>query len=127
MIGYVTLGTNDLAKAVAYYDALFGSINIGRMMEDEYFVLWASSPEAPAVAVTVPFNKEPATVGNGVMVSLMMESPEKIQAFHSKALELGGTDEGKPGFRPEGNDKGYYGAYFRDLDGNKLNVFCIVE
>ena len=127
MIGYVTLGTNDLAKAVAYYDALFGSINIGRMMEDEYFVAWAPSPEAPAVSVTVPFNKEPATVGNGVMVSLMMESPEKIQAFHSKALELGGTDEGKPGFRPEGNDKGYYGAYFRDLDGNKLNVFCIVE
>jgi len=127
MIGYVTLGTNDLAKAVAYYDALFGSINIGRMMEDEYFVAWAPSPEAPAVSVTVPFNKEPATVGNGVMVSLMMESPEKIQAFHSKALELGGTDEGKPGFRPEGNDKGYYGAYFRDLDGNKLNAFCIVE
>jgi len=128
MIGYVTLGTNDMQKAVAYYDALFGSIGIGRFMEEEdYFVAWASEPDAPSVAVSVPFNKEPATVGNGVMVGLFMESQEKVDAFYKLALELGGVDEGKPGFRPEGNDKGFYAGYFRDLDGNKLNAFCMVE
>lgn len=128
MIGYVTLGTNDLPRAVNYYDALFGSIDAGRFMEEEgYFVAWATEPEAPSVAVSVPFNKEPATVGNGVMVALFMESPAKVDAFYKTALELGGTCEGKPGFRPEGNNKGFYGGYFRDLDGNKLNAFCMVE
>jgi len=128
MIGYITLGTNDLPRAVAYYDALFGSIDVGRFMEeDNYFVAWAPAPDAPAVSVTIPFNKEPATVGNGVMVALFMESPEKVDAFYKKALELGGIDDGKPGFRPEGNNKGFYSGYFRDLDGNKLNAFCMVE
>jgi len=128
MIGYVTLGTNDLAKATEYYDALFGSLGIGRFMEEEgYFAAWAAGPDAPSVAVASPFNKEPATVGNGVMVGLYMESPEQVDAFYNKALELGGTDEGKPGFRPEGNDSGFYAGYFRDLDGNKLNAFCMIE
>jgi len=128
MIGYVTLGTNDLPRAVTYYDALFGSIGVGRFMEvDNYFVAWSPTPDAPAVCATIPFNKEAATVGNGVMVALFMETPEKVDAFYKKALELGGTDEGMPGFRPEDSDKGYYGAYFRDLDGNKLNAFCMVE
>ena len=128
MIGYVTLGSNDLPRAVAYYDALFESIGVSRFMEEEnYFVAWAPAPDAPSVAVTVPFNKEAASVGNGVMVALFMESPEKVDAFYNKALELGGTDEGKPGFRPENNDKGFYAGYFRDLDGNKLNAFCMVE
>ena len=128
MIGYVTLGTNDLPRAVAYYDALFGSINVGRFMEIEnYFVAWSPSTEAPAVSVTVPFNQEPATVGNGVMVALYMETKEQVDAFYKKALELGGTCEGKPGFRPEEDTKGFYAGYFRDLDGNKLNAFCMVE
>ena len=82
---------------------------------------------APSVAVTVPFNKQPATVGNGVMVALFMQSKEQVNAFHARALELGGSNEGDPGFRPEGNTSGFYAGYFRDLDGNKLNAFCIVE
>jgi len=128
MIGYVTLGTNDLPRAVAYYDALFGSIGIGRYMEeDNYFVAWGASPDAPSLAATIPYNKEPATVGNGVMVALFMESRDKVDAFYKKALELGSRDEGAPGFRPEGSAAGYYGSYFRDLDGNKLNAFCMVE
>ena len=128
MIGYVTLGTNDLPRAVAYYDGLFKSIGIGRFMQqDNYFVAWSPAPDAPAVSVTIPFNKQPATVGNGVMVALYFESPAQVDAFYHKALELGGTDEGKPGFRPEGASKGFYAGYFRDLDGNKLNAFCMVE
>ena len=128
MIGYVTLGTNDLQKAAAYYDELFGSIGIGRFMEEEnYFIAWAPQPNAPSVAVSVPFNKEKATVGNGTMVALFLDSPDKVDALHKKALELGGTNEGSPGFRPAENDKGFYAGYFRDLDGNKLNAFCMVE
>ena len=128
MIGYVTLGTNDLQKAAAFYDALFGSIGIGRFIEEEgYFIAWSPEPTAPAVSVSVPFNKEKATVGNGTMVALFLETPDKVDAFHKKALELGGTNEGDPGFRPAENDKGFYAGYFRDLDGNKLNAFCMVE
>lgn len=126
MIGYVTLGTNDLPRAVKYYDELFGSLGIKRFMEEEnYFVAWAPSPEQPSVAVSVPFNQEVATVGNGTMVALLMESPQQVDAFYAKAIELGGTDEGKPGFRPADATSGFYAGYFRDLDGNKLNAFCL--
>ena len=128
MIGYVTLGTNGLEKAANFYDELFGSIGAKRVLEEKnYFIAWGSSLNAPSVAVTVPFNKQPATVGNGVMVALFMQSKEQVNAFHARALELGGSNEGDPGFRPEGNTSGFYAGYFRDLDGNKLNAFCIVE
>jgi len=135
MIGYTMLGTNDLDKAVKYYDALFDSIGISRVMEvDDYFVAWAPSPEAPGFSVCNPYNKEKATVGNGVMVALTMESKDQVRAFHAKALELGGTTEGAPGFRGdngefngEDGESGYYGSYFRDLDGNKVAAFFVVK
>lgn len=128
MIGYVTLGTNDLDKAAAYYDALLGEIGAGRFMEQEnYFIAWATTPDQPSLAVSKPFNQEPATVGNGTMVALYLDSPEKVDALHRKALELGGTSEGDPGFRPAENTSGFYAGYFRDLDGNKLNLFCMVQ
>ncbi len=123
MIGYVTLGTNDLANATAFYDALFGTIGAGRVYEGDTFVAWGTSSEAPAISVIKPFDGEPATVGNGVMVAVPMRNPEQVDAFHQKALALGATDEGAPGPRV-GN---FYAAYFRDLDGNKLNAFCIVD
>ncbi|WP_223786586.1 VOC family protein [Marinicella meishanensis] len=128
MIGYVTMGTNDLPRATAYYDALFKSIGVGRFLEeDNYFVAWSPGQNAPGVSVTIPFNQEAATVGNGNMVALYLETPEQVDAFYQKALELGGTDEGQPGFRPPEANKGFYAGYFRDLDGNKLNAFCMVE
>ena len=123
MIGYVTLGTNQLENAVKFYEALFGSIGAGRQMEGDTFVAFSTGPNSPAVSVIEPFNKEPATAGNGTMVAIAMDSPEKVDSFHAKALELGGTDEGAPGMR-FGN---FYAAYFRDLDGNKLNAFCFVK
>lgn len=119
MIGYVTLGTNDLEKAVPFYDALFGVLGAGRFMENESFIAWAVSPDKPAISVTKPFNGEPATVGNGTMVALAVKNTEKVDEVYAKAIELGASCEGKPGDR--GN--GFYAAYFRDLDGNKLNVF----
>jgi predicted lactoylglutathione lyase len=120
MIGYVTIGTNDLARAAAYYDTLLGEMGAKRMMENEQFVAWSIKPDQPGLAVTKPFDKKAATVGNGVMVALVVDSPAKVNALHRKALQLGGTDEGAPG--PRGED--FYAGYFRDLDGNKLNFFC---
>jgi catechol 2,3-dioxygenase-like lactoylglutathione lyase family enzyme len=120
MIGYVTIGTNDLARAAAFYDALLGEIGAKRMMENEQFVAWSAKPDQPGLGVTKPFDKKPATVGNGVMVALMVDSTAKVDALHRKALQLGGSDEGAPGPRGEG----FYAGYFRDLDGNKLNFFC---
>ncbi len=128
MIGYVTLGTNDLQRAAAFYDALFASIGAGRFMEeDDYFIAWATTPDQPSVAVSIPFDKKPASVGNGTMVALFFESTEQVDALYNKAIELGAPCEGKPGFRPPEAISGFYAAYFRDLDGNKLNAFCMVE
>ncbi|MBI5504141.1 MAG: VOC family protein [Deltaproteobacteria bacterium] len=119
MIGYVTLGTNDLARAARFYDELLSSIGAKRVFDMETFIAWGTGPDQPGVAVTKPFDGKPATVGNGVMVALAMDSTAKVDALYAKAIELGATDEGAPG--PRG--PGFYAGYFRDLDGNKLNAF----
>ena len=121
MIGYVTLGTNDMARAARFYDELLGLLGAKRFMEADTFVAWAVTPEQPSLGVIKPYDGQPATVGNGVMVALTVDSNAMVDAFHRKALELGGKDEGAPGPRGEG---GFYAAYFRDLDGHKLNCFC---
>ena len=123
MIGYVTLGSNDLDRAVAFYDALLGDLGAKQMMNDGRMVIYAREMGQPMVAVCKPYDGEAATVGNGTMVALAMEGPEAVDAFHARALELGGTDEGAAGPR----QGGFYGGYFRDLDGNKLVAFCFVS
>ena len=123
MIGYVTLGTNDLEKAVSFYDQLFATIGAGRFLETEQFVAWSTGMDQAGVSVTKPFDGKPATVGNGTMVAIMLDSNDKVDAFYQKAIELGGTCEGKPG--PRGEMSGFYAGYFRDLDGNKLNAFHV--
>ena len=120
MIGYVTLGTNDLQKAVAFYDVLLAEVGAARFMQEETFVAWAVAPDQPALSVCKPYDGNAATVGNGNMVALLVDSTDKVDAVYAKAIELGGTDEGPPGKRMDG----FYAAYFRDLDGNKLNAFC---
>lgn len=120
MIGYTTLGTNDLPRAAAFYDALFEVIGIRRMMDFGRGYAWGSGMDKPGFGVMLPFDGQPATVGNGVMIALVVDSRAKVDALHAKALALGGRDEGAPGLRGEG----FYAAYFRDLDGNKLNAFC---
>lgn len=121
MIGYVTLGTNDLPRAAAFYDALLAEIGAKRFMEAERFIAWAVSPTQPSLGVIKPYDGKAATVGNGTMVALLVDSKDKVDRLHAKALSLGGTDEGPAG--PRGD--GFYAGYFRDLDGNKLNVFCM--
>ena len=122
MIGYVTLGTNDLPRAATFYDAIAKHFGVGRMMDFDTFIAWGEMGGAAGVAATKPFDGEPATVGNGTMVALQVDSPEKVQAVYDTALANGGSDEGAPG--PRGDD-GFFAGYFRDPDGNKLNVFCM--
>lgn len=122
MIGYVTLGTKDFDKAAAFYDALFGVLGVGRLMDEETFIAWGPGMGSPAVSIVRNCaNGEVASVGNGVMIALAMDAPDKVDAVYAKAIELGGADEGGPGFRGDT----FYAGYFRDLDGNKLNAFCI--
>jgi catechol 2,3-dioxygenase-like lactoylglutathione lyase family enzyme len=121
VIGYVTIGTNDLPRAAAFYDALLAELGARRLLELPRGLMWGVSWDKPSLGVLTPFDGQPATVGNGVMVALVVDSTEKVDRVHAKALALGGKDEGPAGRRGEG----FYGGYFRDLDGNKLNVFCI--
>ena len=121
MIGYVTLGTNDLAKATKFYDALLATIGAKRYMESERFIAWGTSPTTAGPCLLQPFDGKAATVGNGVMVALVFDSHEKVDALYKKAMELGASDEGPPGAR----GGGFYAGYFRDPEGNKLNAFCM--
>ncbi|MCH8183669.1 MAG: VOC family protein [Proteobacteria bacterium] len=115
MISYVTIGTNDLEGTAKFYDAVLGVLGASRKYETETFIAWAAKSGGPMISLNKPYDGNPASAGNGMMVALTAESPAMVDAVHKKALELGATDEGAPG--PRGG--GYYG-YFRDPDGNKL-------
>lgn len=124
MIGYVVLGTNDLPRAKSFYDTLLAEMGVSCLMEfGGRGYGWAASMDHPMLCIMTPYDGKPATVGNGVMAGVSVASRDLVDRIHSKALELGGTDEGPPGLRAEGGE-GFYAAYFRDLDGNKLDVFC---
>ena len=124
MIGYVTLGTNDLDRAAAFYDSVLAEIGAKRFSTTGRMVVNGAQPDAPMLMLCTPFDKQEATVGNGVMVSLKLDPREVVDRVHAKALELGAEDEGAPG--PRRQTGGYF-AYFRDLDGNKLAAFTMGE
>ena len=121
MIGYVTLGTNDLARAAKFYDPIAAELGVGRFMEMETFIAWGAPGGGAGIGLTKPFDGQPATVGNGVMAALEAKDKAQVDRIYALAISLGGTDEGPPGDR--GN--GFYAAYFRDPDGNKLNAFVM--
>lgn len=121
MIGYVTLGTNDRARGAKFYDAVCGELGVGRMMENDQFIAWGVPGGGAGIGLTAPFDGQPATVGNGVMVALEARDEAQVRRLHEIALVNGGTCEGPPGPRGEG----FYAAYFRDPDGNKLNAFLM--
>jgi catechol 2,3-dioxygenase-like lactoylglutathione lyase family enzyme len=120
MIGYVTLGTNDLPRASAFYDALLAEIGAKRLWSSDRGIGWGVAEDKPMLAVMKPYDGKAATVGNGVMVAFVVDAKEKVDRLYRKAMDLGSQDEGPVG--PRGD--GFYAGYFRDLDGNKLNVFC---
>lgn len=123
MIGYVTLGTNDLARAAKFYDALAAEMGVGRMMDFESFIAWGSAGGAPGIGLTKPFDGNAASVGNGVMVALEAKDKDQVHRLYDIALANGGTCEGPPGARGDT----FYAGYFRDPDGNKLNAFMMVQ
>jgi catechol 2,3-dioxygenase-like lactoylglutathione lyase family enzyme len=126
MIGYVTLGSNDLAKSRAFYDALMPVIGAGRIMEfGDAFTMYGTSLGRPGLAVCKPYDGNTATAGNGNMAAIACDRRAHVDAFHAKAMELGGTCEGPAGLRGEEGAQAFYGAYFRDPDGNKLCAFRI--
>ena len=120
MIGYTTLGVKDLAKAEQFYTAVFAELGGTLVMGMDRIKLFGTGPGAPMFGICLPYDEKPASTGNGTMVAITCESTAKVDAAYKKARDLGASDEGAPGQR----GPGFYGAYIRDLDGNKLNVFC---
>ncbi len=126
MIGYSMYGSNDLPRSFAFYDAVFGSVGIDRLMEfPTGAVAWGTSWTAPMIAIGPPHDGQPATVGNGAMIAVVLDSRDKVAAMHAAALSAGGTCDGPPGVRGEEGPGAFYGAYFRDPDGNKLCAFRV--
>ena len=126
MFSYTVLGTNDLARAITFYDAVLAPLGHDRIEEydpDGTSAAWGLDDPGPHLWVTLPFDGRPATVGNGVMVSFLANSRAEVDAFHRAALATGGTDEGGPGVRPQYAPH-FYAAYVRDPDGNKINAVC---
>lgn len=121
MIGYVTVGTNDLARAALFYDALAAEMGVGRMMDFPTLIAWGTPGGPAGIAATAPFDGKPATVGNGMMVALEARDRAQVDRLHALALAHGGTCDGPPGPRGET----FYAGYFRDPDGNKLNAFLM--
>lgn len=121
MIGYITLGSNDIETAAKFYDEIFEEIGARRVWDKPGFVAWSNPENASAFAIVSPYNNEAATIGNGVMISIKAPDQKTIDLIHNKAIKLGAKNEGNPGPREPNS----YCAYFRDLDGNKINFYCI--
>lgn len=121
MIGYVTIGTRDLERAAKFYDVICTELGTPRMFTTDKSIAWGLQDGPAGLGVCYPHDGHQMSVGNGVMVALQANSKQQVDRLYSLALSLGGTDEGPPGSRSDT----FYAAYFRDLDGNKLNVFFI--
>ncbi|WP_432471021.1 VOC family protein [Amphritea sp. HPY] len=122
MIGYITIGTNDLERATSFYDVIFNEMGAAKAFDTDRLSAWSFGEGKPLFTVTKPFDESEATVGNGGMVALTTSSQESVDKLHTKALELGATSEGGPYLK----GKNFYVGYFRDLDGNKLNFHCYI-
>jgi catechol 2,3-dioxygenase-like lactoylglutathione lyase family enzyme len=125
MIGYTLLGTNDIDRARAFYDALFGMSGVSRLMDMPHMTAWGVGWDVPMFGVTLPYDRQAATIGNGSMLALVQPGRAQVDALHAKAIALGGIDEGAPGVRGEEGDQAFYGGYARDLDGNKLCFYHV--
>ena len=123
MLGYITLGTNDLDRAGEFYDTLLAEVGARRTMTDVRMLGWGTDTSQTMFSVIKPFDEKDATVGNGVMIAFNVGSAEAVDKVYARALELGAEDEGAPHDR--GSTMGFYGGYFRDLDGNKLVAYCL--
>ena len=124
MIGFVMVGTNNLNKAISFYDVLLETINLKRIVTNEKYAGYSSNenPENIEFYVTNPANKENATYGNGTQISFLVNSKDTVDKFYNLGIKLGGKDEGAPGIR-----SGDYYCYLRDLDENKVCAFAKID
>lgn len=125
MIGYATIGTNDPTRALAFWDAFMADLGAKRLMEmpdARQMTFYGTARNKPMLGVTKPYDGSQASPGNGNMVALPMESRQQVDALHARAIALGAADDGAPGLRGPEN-LGFYFAYFRDPDGNKIALF----
>jgi catechol 2,3-dioxygenase-like lactoylglutathione lyase family enzyme len=126
MFSYISLGTDDIARAIRFYDAALAPLGHRRIPDydpEGHSAAWGLDDPGPHLWLTEPFDGNPASVGNGTMVSFLAETRDAVDAFHAAALAHGGVDEGQPGLRPHYGPH-FYAAYVRDPDGNKLNAVC---
>lgn len=126
MISHIHIGTSNLLRAVEFYDVVLKPLNIRRKFveEENGWAGWKSDvADRPLFLVGRPFNGAQSSAGNGAMVALLSPSRRTVDLCYEKALKAGATDEGKPGLRPNYHSE-YYGAYFRDLDDNKVCICC---
>jgi catechol 2,3-dioxygenase-like lactoylglutathione lyase family enzyme len=132
MFTYITLGTNNLSRAITFYDALLAPLGLSRCVTqgEEDWTDWAGwgtyleqGGHELALWVCTPFDGQPATAGNGVMIAFKAPSWAAVRAFHQAGVDAGGTSEGLPGLRPQYNSD-FFAAYIRDPDGNKLAAVC---
>ena len=119
MLGYATIGVNDMPRATAFYDDLLGELGASRLFGMDRIQFYGTGPGAAMLAICIPYNEETQHPGNGNMIAIPGGSREGVDGLYAKALSLGATDEGEPGERLPT----FYGAYVRDLDGNKLCFF----
>ena len=118
MLAYVTLGSNNIPKALEFYDAVLAELGANRVFDNDRLYFYAVAPGQPMLAIGGPYDESAASCGNGVMPALAAPDTATVDKVYAKALEMGAADEGEPGQRMPT----FYGAYFRDPDGNKLCV-----
>ncbi len=123
MLGYCTIGVTDMERARAFYDELLGELGATRMFSVDRMTMYGTDQRRGMLGICIPYDEEPQAPGNGNMVAIAAGSTENVDKLHAKGLELGGTDEGAPGVRVAD----FYGAYIRDLDGNKLCFFWMMS
>ena len=120
MITYSTLGTNDMERSVAFYDAVLGAIDGVREISTPDWTQYGRKGEIGKICIVTPHDKNQATHGNGTMLAFQAPSRASVDAFHAAALSNGGQDAGAPDIREET----HYVAYVRDPEGNKLCAFA---
>ncbi|MGO4704455.1 VOC family protein [Microvirga sp. 2MCAF38] len=123
MYSHTTVGSNNLARAKSFYDGVFAPLDLGLWFSTEDMLAYKPTAGRPLFLVVRPFNGGEAVSGNGAMVAFLAPNRAVVTACHAAAIAGGGTDEGSPGLRPQYHEN-YYGAYFRDPDGNKICVCC---
>lgn len=118
---HITFGTADLARGMKFYDGIIAEYGGSRAWSKDTAAAWSFPDGGPSVGICYPYDGQPASFGNGTMIATMVKDEDQVRRIHAAALANGGSCEGPPGLR----ENGFFAAYFRDPDGNKMNCFCV--